>query len=99
MLGVSVPIYFELYDTSYVYSPPKRPPPDSGLCDRFFSAQGDSIKQFKRACRNAAKDVCESSIHDELKICGADDSLRTARPLKRKCRGEIRDLTGGRMLR
>ena len=64
-----------------------------------YSAKGSTIKQFQRACRNAAKDVCESSIRRELEDCGAEYSLRTARPLKRKCRGEIRDLTGGRMLR
>jgi hypothetical protein len=73
---------------------------DSGLCDESSSGRdfSHSIKQFKRACRGAAKDECESSIRDELEDCGADDSLRTARPLKRKCKEEIRSLTRG-MLR
>lgn len=66
---------------------------DSGLC--MSIAKVDSIKQFQRACRDAAKDSCEAGIRRELENCGADSSLRTARPLKRKCRGEIKDLTGG----
>eukprot|EP01083_Nonionella_stella_P268444 907480_1 len=73
---------------------------DSGLCPSSASKDSltSSIKQFQRACRSAAKDECESSIRDELDDCGADSSLRTARPLKRKCKEEIRSLTRG-MLR
>ena len=71
---------------------------DSGLCDEIVSNRDHSIKQFIRACRGAAKDECESSIRSELDDCGADSSLRTARPLKRKCNEEIRSLTRG-MLR
>ena len=73
---------------------------DSGLCeedDEFNHAKGRPIYQFKRACRSAAKDECESSIRKELRKCGAPSSLRTARPLERKCKEEIRSLT--RMLR
>ena len=73
---------------------------DSGLCQAYDDYIGPStIKQFQRACRREAKDVCETSIRDELEDCGADSSLGTIKGLKRKCRGEIRDLTGGRMLR
>ena len=71
---------------------------DSGLCEYGRVSASHPINQFKRACRGAAKDECESSIRSELDDCGADDSLRTARPLKRKCKEEIRSLTRG-MLR
>ena len=70
---------------------------DSGLCVFGFD-RSNPIKQFKRACRGAAKDECESSIRSKLENCGADSSLRTARSLKRKCNEEIRSLTRG-MLR
>ena len=72
---------------------------DSGLCRTKSMKKTRSIEKFQRACRDEAFDVCETSIRDELKNCGADSSLQTARPLKRTCWGEILDLTGGRMLR